>query len=162
MDMINPLRLLFEKRGELNAVNATWEKISLTVDSGASDTVVPPSVCAFAPLHKGAKFGIEYEIANGDTVSNMGERSCLMRTCATDTEDDAMEVIFQVVDVSKSLLSVHRVCEQGHDVVFSAKDGGSAILIGGDPKRKIPLRNCGGTYELDVWVKPNAGFSRPR
>ena len=157
--------LLYEKRGVLNAVNPKWERLTLTVDSGASDTVVPRTVCSLAPLVKGARFGTEYEIANGDTVDNEGERNCLMRTSESDGSDEsAMEVQFQVVDVSKALLSVHRVCEQGHKVLFAGKDEDSAILINGNPQDRIPLRNCGGTYELDVWVKPNPspGFARPR
>ena len=94
----------------------------------------------------------------------MGERNCLMKTSEAEAADSGMEMKFQVVDVSKALLSVNRVCEQGHDVLFSTREGGSAILVNGDPKKRIPLRNSGGTYELDVWVKPNpnSGFSRPR
>ena len=155
--------LMYERRGVLNAVNPGWERLTLTVDSGASDTVVPRTVCSLAPLVKGPRYGIEYEIANGETIDNEGERDCLMRVGEADaSEDNSMQVTFQVVDVTKALLSVHRVCEQGHDVMFSKKDGGSAILVNGDPNNRIPLRNCGGTYELDVWVRPNPGFSRPR
>ena len=58
-----------EKRGVLSAVGEPdWEKVTLTVDSGASDTVVPPTVCRAAKLVKGDKFGIEYEIADGETI----------------------------------------------------------------------------------------------
>ena len=131
----------------------------MTVDSGASDTVVPPTVCRAAKLVKGDKFGIEYEIANGETIENLGERQCLMRTAEGDS-DASMEMRFQVVDVSKSLLSVHRVCEMGHAVLFS-KDG-SAILVGGNAEQCIPLRHSGGTYEIDVWLKPSQDFGRPR
>ena len=74
----------------------------------------------------------------------------------------SMEMKFQVVDVSKALLSVHRVCEQGHDVLFTQRPEGSAILVGGDPNARIPIRHSGGTYELDVWVKPGQGFGRQR
>ena len=157
--------LLYEKRGVLNAVDPKWEKLTLTVDSGASDTVVPRTVCSLAPIVKGPRFGTEYEIANGDTVDNEGERNCLMRTSESDGSDEsAMEVQFQIVDVSKALLSVHRVCEQGHKVLFAGKGEDSAILMNGNAQDRMPLRNCGGTYELDVWVKPNPspGFARPR
>ena len=157
------MHLLYEKKGVLNAVNPAWERLTLTVDSGASDTVVPRHVCTLAPLTKGPRFGTEYEVANGETIDNEGERDCLMRVGEGDaSNDDAMQIKFQVVDVSKALLSVHRVCEQGHNVIFSKKDGESAILVNGDPENRIPLRNCGGTYELDVYVRPNPVFSRQR
>ena len=147
----------------LNAIAPAWEKFTLTVDSGASDTVVLPSVCLTAPLVRGSKFGIEYEIADGTTLENLGERSCLMKTSESATTDNnALEMQFQVVDVSEALMSVHRVCEQGHDVLFSNGNQGSAILIGGDVQNIIPLRHVGGTYELDVRVKPSADFVRQR
>ena len=81
---------------------------------------------------------------------------------AEGTDAHSMDMKFQVVDVSKSLLSVHRVCEQGHEVRFTNKGEGSAILIGGDPNNRIPLRGSGGTYEVDVWVRPSQDFTRPR
>ena len=137
-----------------------WEKITLIVDSGASDTVVPPSVCAGALLHHTAKVGIEYEIANGGTLENLGERRCLLKTSETDTLESAFAMAFQVVDVNKALLSVHKVCEQGHSVLFE-KDRG-AILVGGDAENRIEFRTVGGTYELDVWLKPtDESFARP-
>ena len=154
---------LAEKKGVLNAIAPAWEKLTLTVDSGASDTVVPPSVCPSAPLVRGSKFGIEYEIADGNTVENLGERLCLMKTSeGATTDSDALEMQFQVVDVSKALMSVHRVCEQGHDVLFSNSNRGSAILVGGDVRNRIPMRHVGGTYEFDVWVKPSPDFIRQR
>ena len=104
--------------------------------------------------------GVEYEIANGDSVENLGERHVLMKT--SDSNDSAMDMRFQVVDVSKALMSVHRVCEQGHEVRFTHQGKGSAILIGGDPNNRIPLRHTGGTYEIDVWVKPCQDFGRQR
>ena len=118
-----------------------------TVDSGASDTVVPPTVCQGAQLFKTSdRFGIEYEIADGSSTENLGERHCLMKTAEANTAT-TMEMIFQVVDVSKALLSVHRMVQQGHSVLlaedkrFDDKPGGtsgSAILINGDSKNRIP------------------------
>ena len=157
------LFILREKRGILNPVGEPqWEKLTLTVDSGASDTVVPPTVCPAAKLMtSGEKFGIEYEIADGSSIENLSEKHCLMKT--QEGEADAnMEMKFQVVDVSKALLSVHRVCEQGHAVLFSNGPEGSAILVGGDANNRIPIGHSGGTYELDVWVKPGQNFGRLR
>ena len=71
----------------------------------------------------------------------------------------SMEMKFQVVDVSDALLSAHRVCEQGHDVLFTKRPDGSAILVGGFFNARIPIRHSRGTYELDVWVKPAKAFA---
>ena len=76
---------------------------------------------------------------------------------------------FQVVEkLTKALLLVHKVCSQGHDVVFSERKG-NYMMVGGDPNNKNPLRASGGTYELDVCVQPSndgsgkiqSGFPRP-
>ena len=136
-----------------------WEKLTLLVDSGASDTVVPQEVCAGAMLHWTNRVGVEYEIANGDTLANLGERRCMMKTKEDDSDDSAFEMAFQVVDVNKPLLSVTRVCEQGHSVLF--ENGRGAILLKGDPKRRVEFRKVGGTFELDMWLKPSEGFGRP-
>ena len=69
-----------------------------------------------------------------------------------DAETEGMTMSFQVVDVSKSLLSVSKICDQGHDVAFG-KDGGY-IYLNGDRDQSIPLRLSGGVYELDMWVRP--------
>ena len=76
-----------------------------------------------------------------------------------------MTMAFQVVDVQRSLLSVSRVCSQGHDVLFSDKKG-NFIHIHGDPNNAIPIRKSGGIYELDVWLKAGSdtsttSFARP-
>ena len=51
-----------------------WERIVLMVDSGASETVVPPDVASCLPLLHTSHVGTEYEVANGGFVINLGER----------------------------------------------------------------------------------------
>ena len=154
----------FREKGQklMNTVDG-WEKVTLIVDSGASDTVVPPSVCSRATLHHTSKVGTEYECANQDVIENLGEKRCQISLAGSDGKRDAgtdgMSMSFQVVDVSKALLSVSKVCDQGHEVVFT-KTGGY-IMLNGDAKQSIPLRLSGGVYELDMWVKPQEGFARP-
>ena len=85
----------------------------------------------------------------------MGENGCEMKM----NEDDqsGLEIAFQVVDkVNKALLSANRVCDQGHDVVFSEKKG-NFILLNGSSDDVIPLRTVGGTYEIYVWIRPGEG-----
>ena len=74
-------------------------------------------------------------------------------------EDDpvGLEIAFQVVDkVNKALLSVLRVCMQGHDVVFSETKG-NYILLNGSTDDVMPLRTVGGTYKIDVLIRPGVG-----
>ena len=90
---------------------------------------------------------------------NWGEKRCLLKTAEADDDSEAFMMAFQVVDVNKALLSVTKVCEQGHTVLFE-KDRG-AILIGGDPNKRMEFKKVNGTFELDVWLKPSEGFGRP-
>ena len=139
-----------------------WEKATLIVDSVASDTGVPPKICTKAVLHHTSKVGTEYECANNESIEHLGEKRCVMSLAGSDGRRDpateGMTMSFQVVDVSKSLLSVSKVCEHGHEVMFT-KSGG-VIMFNGDPNQSIPLRLPGGVYELGMWVRPQEGFVR--
>ena len=120
----NVLRM---RNPQLSPLNHGWEKITLIVDSGASDTVMPPKVCRAAEIRHSSKVGTEYEVADGGVAKNLGEKLCELKLNEGDA--DGMEIAFQVVDkVNKALLSVHRVCQQGHDVVFSETKGNLSLI----------------------------------
>ena len=150
---------LWERRSQISSATVPrWERVVLTVDSGASDTVIPPGVCSLAVLHHTEKVGTEYEVANGGIIENLGERRCLMRLSE---KGNVLDMKRQVVDVHKPLLAVSKLVEAGHEVVFKP-DGGYIQIKGGD---RLPLRKSGGVYELEVWLKSaepgEPGFSRP-
>ena len=52
----------------------------LTVDSVASETVVPPGVARNLPFVHISRMGTEYEVANGGVVVNLGEKQADMMT----------------------------------------------------------------------------------
>ena len=123
-----------------------WDKLTLTVDSGASDTVVPPRFCSWSTIFHTEKVGTEYKVANGEVVHNLGERRC---TILVDNDVGELTIAFQVVEVHKPLLAVSSLTAQGHNVIFADKD--DHILLSSN--QKLPLRNVNGVFELDVWVK---------
>ena len=131
-----------------------WERIVLTVDSGASDTVIPPHVAKSLPLLDSSKVGIEYEVANGGIVQNLGERRGEVKLSENAVKSFIMS--FQVVEkVHKPLLAVSRLVEAGHEVSFN-KANPRIVLSNGDV---VPMICRGGTYEIDIWIK-NPGFTR--
>ena len=132
-----------------------WERVVLTVDSGASDTVIPPHIARNLPLLHSNKVGIEYEVANGGVVINLGEKRAEMKLKEDDTS--SMIMSFQVVEVHKPLLAVSRLVEAGHDVRFNEKDPHILLSTG----TKVPMKNNMGTYEVEVWIY-NPGFAGPR
>ena len=94
------------------------EKMTLTVNSGASDTVIPPHMLAWLETQHTEKVGTEYEVANGEVVHNLGERRCMMRI--TKKSKDELEIALQVEeDVHKPFLAVSSIARQGHQVVFA-------------------------------------------
>ena len=138
------------------ATGITWEKVTLTVDSGASDTVIPPHYLRWCEISHTEKVGTEYEVANGENVYNIGERRCIMRMSETGKATEELEIAFQVVeDVHKPLLAVSAITKQGHSVVFAEENSHILLSNGG----KLAMRHVHGTYEIDIFVK-NPGFTR--
>ena len=128
---------------------ASWRELEVTVDSGACDTVLPTDECKEIRLHESdqSRKGLEYEVANGETIPNLGERRCVMMT---ENSSTPKRIAFQVADVHKALLSVTRAADMGYQCVLG-KDGG--YLQDTRSAEKIPIMRKGNLYVMRVWVK---------
>ena len=64
-----------EKPGLSSVSQAEWVMIDVIADSGACETVLPKGLCANIALKESAasKAGVEYEVASGKAVPNLGE-----------------------------------------------------------------------------------------
>ena len=81
MGVANVLR---ERNPQLSAIgDGGWEKITLIVDSGALDTVMPPRVCRAAEIRHSSKVGTEDEVADGGVAKNLGEKLCKIKSTKT-------------------------------------------------------------------------------
>ena len=96
------------------------ERVVLTVDSGASDNVLPPHVAINFPLLHSPKVGVDYDVANGSVIVNLGERRATVKT-KMDSEASFI-MSFQVVEVHKPLLALSRLVEAGRKVLFNKVD----------------------------------------
>ena len=77
-----------------------WKRSRWRWDSGATETVIPPDILAGHELREGALFkrGVEYEVANGVQIPNMGEREFVGVT-----ENGAQRsILAQVCDVNRA------------------------------------------------------------
>ena len=85
-----------------------WIEIEITVDSGACVTVMPRALCPGISIlqNRLSREGVEYEVANGAHIPNLGERRCEMMTIGSAV---GKRITFQVADVHKPLLSVTAV-----------------------------------------------------
>ena len=137
-----------------------WIEIELTADTGACDTVIPktmkglnlesiPIVDSLQSLRH-----MEYEVANGQSLPNLGERRCLMWT---EHATEARQLNMQVADIHKPLLSLSRCADMGFESRFGRVAG---ALIDERSGEVIPLQRKGNLYVLRCWIKA-APFGRP-
>ncbi len=127
-----------------------WQRVSMAVDSGAAETVIPYKLVKAYPIHEteASKAGVTYASATGDPIPNLGEQRIPLMT----VEGTLRSMTFQAAPVSRPLGSVMRMCRSGHRVVFD--DEGSYV------QNKVTgeinwLREENGNYMLDVWILPN-------
>ncbi len=151
---------LEEERVEINAFDDSehWmqetgmEKISLTIDSGAAETVCNEEMAKdyMAQESEGSKKGVKYVAAGGKELANQGEKKVKIIT----NEGAKCMIKFQVAGVRKPLVSVSRICDEGHEVTFT-KDGGHIRHLETNQLTKFVRKN--GVYVMDVHVIPVGG-----
>ena len=80
--------------------------IDVTVDSGACVTVMPAGLCQGITIVENdlCKNGVEYEVANGESIENPEERRCEVMTIGSMIPK---RIVIQIADVHKPLLSIN-------------------------------------------------------
>ena len=128
----------------------------MTVDSGACDTVIPTEMCAHIPVAEGSrrKDNLEYEVANGETIKNEGERHCLLMTMGANTPK---KIVFQVAGIHKALLSSSRSADAGFDTYLGLHGGNLIDTVTGE---LVPIIRRGNLYVMRCWIKADPGFPR--
>ena len=143
---------------ELNAMNQKRKsKLVVTIDSGAAESVINGEEAPHVPTlpSPGSLSGVEYVNANGSTMPNRGQKVVPVRL----GDGSACDLKMQVTDVKRTLLSVGKVCDAGHRVVFEAT-GGYMEHIGSG--KKFAFDRVRGVYRMEVDVEnPASGFTRP-
>ena len=96
-----------------------WTQIDVTVDSGACVCVMPIGICEGIDVMENelSHNGAEYEVANGPTIPNLGERKCEVMTVGS------QRFTFQVADVRKTMLSISGCADMSFDF-FLGQSGG--------------------------------------
>ena len=153
----------------VNAVEDDYEKVSIMIDSGASETVAPAECFESYDLVKTTASGTTYASAaagDGNEIVNIGEKFVEV----VDENGTTTWAKFQVcrgLGKDKVLGSVSRLVQAGHRVVFQSPELGSYIenVVNG---YRTYLRQSNGSYFLDMWVRRkvndnnnNSGFPRP-
>ena len=132
--------------------NKKWTRVDSVMDSGASAPVAPPQVMPSVPIEplEGSRRGQKYSSASKHKLKNLGQQK--IKACTEAGEET--EVLFQVADVSKPLVSVSAICERGNRVIFGRAGG---VVQNVKTGKVIPFVRQNGIYILSLWMAEGEG-----
>jgi hypothetical protein len=132
--------------------------IDFTVDSGAADTVADKCIAPECPVvpSAGSMKGVKYVAAAGKVISNEGEKNVTTQTA----EGHVCGIKIQIAQVNKALLSVSKICDAGHEVIFTQAGG---RIVHQETGQVMNFRRVDGVYRLRVKIvrQGQSGFARP-
>ena len=120
-----------------------------TVDSGAAESVLPPSDNHNYPVvqHKDEIF---YGTASGEPLRNLGQVRIPMVTPSRKLKG----MTFQTCDVIKPLASVANMLDAQQAVIFAPDDFGGSCVVDLVTGEEEPLVREDGNFVLETWVPP--------
>ena len=147
--------------GEDNLLPATDEwvdtSIWITLDSGCCEHVMDitdaPGYHAYIVQSAGSMRKQNFVVGNGQKVPNEGEIHLNLEAGGV-----PLKSVFQVAEVTRPLMSVGRVCDQGLSCLFK-KD--SALIMDDDNKVICRFEREGGLYVAKLDLKRPGSFGRP-
>ena len=153
---------LFEIREKdaLFVAGDAWTDIEFEValDSGAVVHVCSPGDCPGYVLEEspGSKRGQQFLMGDGGEIPNLGQKSLNLSDGGTGKN---VTSIFQIAAVTRPLMSVGKICDEGHNVTFDAtsavvRDSGGAELC-------RFTRKPGGLYVAKLKLRNPMGFVGP-
>ena len=118
------------------------------MDSGASAPVAPPDMLPNVTVREspGSKRGQQFSSASKHKLKNLGEQH--IHACTE--EGDDMEILFQIADISKPLVSISSICERGSRVLFGRA---GSVVINNKTGHQIPFYKENGVYVLTMWMQ---------
>jgi hypothetical protein len=137
--------------------NGDWKDLEFEValDSGSVVHVCSMEDCPGYTLadSPGSKRGQEFLMGDGGTIPNMGQSKLNLSDNGSNIES-----IFQIAAVTRPLMSVGRICDEGHSVTFDAV---MAIVQSKSGEELCRFhRKDGGLYVANLKLRSPAGFGR--
>ena len=134
-----------------------YETVTVTVDSGAYNTVGPPSVGTHFKITdtEASKTGRNYRAANGTVIRNYGQR--IVR--GTNEVGLPLSLPIQVADVNKVLGSVREMVRAGNKVVFDQDSSGKccSYLEHKSTGKRTAIHENNGNFEFIIKVPKGEG-----
>jgi len=161
MNVVSPLTFDPESgAAEPLALNAAWKdesdpewtRLRTVMDSGAAESVGPPSMAPGVPIHEspGSRKGQAYIAAGGERIPNIGQRILSVVT----NEGHEAQALYQMAEVTRPLTAVGSTCDRGNVVVYGPYGG---CIINRESGLQTNFERRGGIYELDLWVQKPSG-----
>ena len=146
-----------ENQSLSNVNPSEWIMVEVIADSGACETVLPKHLCNNIKLREsvGSKAGVEYEVASGKAVKNLGERHCEVYC---EGAGNSMMMHFQVADIHRPLLSLSRAADQGFRSVLDQHGGYLEDTQSGE---QIPIQRRGNLYIMQIWIRAGSDERPP-
>ena len=129
-----------------------YVKVEVAIDSGAAECVCGLNHFSGANVKeaKALTTGVQYVCVDGGRIPNFGEQSIQSLT----TEGAKFDVVSQVTQVDRPLLSVSKLTKAGHTVKFERSGG---YIVNGITGALTKFRLQSDVYILDLWVKKSGG-----
>ena len=103
----------------------------------------------------GSKRGQQFLMGDGGEIPNLGQKSLNLSDASGEKE---LRSVFQIAAVTRPLMSVGKICDEGHTVTFSDV---MAVVNGKDGSELARLhRSNGGLYVAKLKLRSPAGFGR--
>ncbi len=130
-------------------------KLTVTVDSGASTSVMPEFEATTVQIEESdaSKRNIRFRAANGNAIYSKGKRKIKGHT----ENGDKCTASFEVCKVTKTLGAVSDMVDKGNKVVF---DAGGSYILNKSTGRKTYMRRRGGVFEFDIWYDMDGNSNR--
>ena len=132
-----------------------WEKIYVTVDSGAAVTCFPEE------LLTGYALGEHHGPENYTSASNHQVKALGIAMPVVGFEDWVVNRITTTVltPLKKPLLSTHEMVQNGWRVVHDDEENGGSYALHRATGRKLKIYAMGGVYKMPLWIR-RKGFGR--
>jgi len=147
-----------DDEGDILGVDS-WidSEIEITLDSGCCEHVMDlgdaPGYGAFLTQSDGSRRKQNFIVGNGQKVPNEGQ--LVLNLESDGDEGRKIKSTFQVAEVTRPLMSVSRVCDQGLTCNFTDTH---ALVLDKAGKIVVKFERRGGLYIARMRLKPPEGF----
>ena len=146
----------------MNSAESEWTDVEFEValDSGSIVNVCHPDDVPGYALEEspGSRRGQHFVVGDGGKLKNMGQMALNLEAATGQGNINAVTSTFQIAKVTRPLMSVGHICDQGLKVVF---DKGKAVVSDQDGVEICVFqRSDNGLYIAKMKLKQPASFGR--